>query len=368
VTEDDCRQALRTLAAKMPVTDMGDVAVARARQLQWRRNASEIAVVAVIIASAIAVPLTVLAGPNRSQPVATGTRSMGTEPVGAAFQVGDPPMTVIGGLPNQDPTCQPDQVTGSGTFQRTADGVAAVVDLSSTAECVLLLGSDGPRLLAADGTTLPVQDRPDPDKTNPATYNAAWVQGPRRSLGFAWNGSWCGPAPQTVMIALQRGAVTVPVNGPSPVCNQTSDSRIIVGSQDYRQGPVQPAPPRWRYLTARLSAPASVSGPDIHGMTVTLVNSSAADVPLNPRPRYCIGVRDRHGDGTQCERLRPLFHGNATLQVPANSALTLPLPTQSIREDWQNLKGKAITLTFTMTGVPNSTTTTTTNRAASSRP
>jgi hypothetical protein len=97
---------------------------------------------------------------------------------------------------------------------------------------------------------------------------------------------------------------------------------------------------------------------------VTFTNSSDQPVVLGPKPTYEIGVHDKYGDGTDGEGERTLPVRGGARTVPAQGSLRVDLPTQSIVDDYRNLRGKRVTATFAMAGVPTASTTSELDHAA----
>lgn len=275
-------------------------------------------------------------------------------PAPVAFEVAGPPVLVIGGIPDRRPTCRPRQVTGKALLRPSPDGVLGVVKLSSAAKCNVRLAGTAPSVLDAKGRRLAVPVESNLDTNNPATNNN-WAVERTASEGFAWDGSWCGRQPVRLRVALPRGSVVTRLSGSPPACSETTGSRLIVGVTGLAGQPTEAAPPEWRYLSAQLEIGGIAGvGPALHAMSVTFTNSSSQAVELIPA-RYCIGAHDKYGDGTDCEASRVLTKHDRT--IPADGALTLPVPDQSLSEDYRDLRGRRITVAFAMAGVPTATTT-----------
>jgi hypothetical protein len=258
-------------------------------------------------------------------------------------------------------TCRAGEVHDTATTRRSPDGVVSVVTLTTDHKCDIRVGELNPTLYDAGGDPLPV-----PVVANADTINPAENQGtaPFTTLGFAWDGSWCGASAASVAVPLIDGRVRSPLDGPQPSCTGSSTANIIPGAFGYPGDPVQGAPPEWRYLTVSFHVPAVTRSPGLVHPHVTFTNSSDQPIVLGPTPTYEIGVRDKYGDGTdgEGERVLPLLAGART--VPALGTLRVDLPTQSIVDDYRNLRGAQVTATFAMAGVPTASTTSTLDHAA----
>lgn len=280
-----------------------------------------------------------------------------TDPVvpDVAFLVAPAPYLIIGGpyLPRR--TCRVDEVHATATSRRSPDGVVSVVALTTKRRCDIRVGKLRPTLYDAEGNHLSVPVVADADTTNPAGNQGS---APFTTLGFAWDGSWCGPVAAIVAVPLTDGTVRTRLSGPQPGCSGSTSTTIVPGAFGYPGEPVQAAPPKWRFLTASFHVPAVTRSSSLVHPAVIFTNSSDHPIVLGPTPTYEIGVRDRYGDGTDGEgrETLPIQPGKNT--VPARGSLRVNLPTESIVEDYSDLRGKQITATFAMAGVPTASTTT----------
>jgi hypothetical protein len=245
--------------------------------------------------------------------------------------------------------------------RRSPDGVIAVVTLTTEHKCDIRVGDLSPTLYDAQRDSLDVPVGADADTTNPAG-NQGWI--PFTTLGFAWDGSWCGASAATVAVPLKKGTAEANLSGPQPGCTGSSTAMIIPGAFGYPGEPVQGAPPEWRFLTASFHVPAVTRSPDLVHPHVTFKNSSDQAVVLGPTPTYQIGVFDKYGDGTEGEGEHALPVRAGARTVAAHGSLRVDLPTQSLVEDYRNLRGKRITTTFAMAGVPSASTTSELDHAA----
>src|SRR6201999_4600340 len=137
-----------------------------------------------------------------------------------------------------------------------------------------------------------------------------------------------------------------------PSCAGSSSTSIVPGAFGYPGDPVQGAPPEWRFLTITFHVPAVTRSPRFVHPSATFSNSSDQPVVLGPRPTYEIGVHDKYGDGTTGEGERTLPLQNGDRVVPAGGSLRVDLPTQSLVDDYRDLRGRRVTATFAVAGVP----------------
>jgi hypothetical protein len=271
-----------------------------------------------------------------------------------SFRVAPAPYLIVGGAYMPRRTCKAVEVHAAAMVRRSPDGVVDVVTLTTKRQCDIHVGDLRPTLYDAQHQLLDVPVVADADKTNPAE-NQGWT--PLTTLGFAWDGSWCGASATTVAVPLTKGTVQAMLSGPQPGCTGSSTAVIVPGAFGYPGDPVQSAPPEWRFLTAAFHVPAVTRSPALVHPYVTFENSSDQPVVLGPTPTYQIGVHDKYGDGTdgEGEHAVPLHTGART--VPAHGSLRVDLPTQSLVNDYRNLRGKRITTSFAMAGVPTASTT-----------
>lgn len=271
------------------------------------------------------------------------------------FRVAPPPLPYSGvpSIPRR--TCRASEVRGVAGARHAADGVVVDLILTTKHQCDIQVGALRPRLYDVDGNRLHVPVVANADTINPAQNPKG---GPFTTMGFAWDGSWCGAPVATVAVPLTKGRVYAKFVGLGPDCKGTTNSTIIPGVFGYPGGPVQAAPPEWRFLTASLHIPAVTRSPAFAHPYVTFSNPTDHLIVLNPVPMYEIGVHDKYGDGTagEGERRLPVYGGSMT--VPAHGSLLVHLPTQTIVEDYRNLRGPRATATFAIAGVPTAETTT----------
>lgn len=271
-----------------------------------------------------------------------------------AFRVAPPPLMYVGGVYQPRRSCKPAEISAAATTRRSPDGVVAVVTLTTQRKCDIHVGDLDPTLDDADGNSLGVPVVSDADTANPA-MNPGWS--PFTTFGFAWDGSWCGAPAATVLVPLKKGTARAALSGPQPGCAGSSSATVVPGTFGYPGDPVQAAPPEWRFLTASLHVPKVTRSPRFVDPYVVFTNSSDQPAVLGPTPTYEIGVHDKYGDGTDGEGERRLPAQPAGRTVPAQGSLRVNLPSQSIVEDYRNLRGRRVTATFAIAGVPTASTT-----------
>jgi hypothetical protein len=261
---------------------------------------------------------------------------------------------IVGGISRPQRTCKATEVHATASVRRSPDGVIDVVALTTKHKCEIHVGDLNPTMYDAQHNALDVPVVANEDTANPA-QNEGWT--PPTTLGFAWDGSWCGAVAATVGIPLTKGAVEATLSGPEPACMGSSTAILIPGAFGHPGNPVQGAPPEWRYVTASFHVPAVTRSPALVHPRVTFTNSSDQPVVLRPTATYAIGVRDKYGDGTEVLGLHPLRLPADANTVTAHGSLRVELPSESIVEDYRNLRGRRITATFAMAGVPDASTT-----------
>jgi hypothetical protein len=317
-------------------------------------------VIAIAVCSLALLPTGLAAHAGSGAPAGQPTRPK-TLARDRAFLVAPAPYTSIGGPPTPRRTCRAAEVHATATARRSPDGVVTVVALTTKHTCDIHVGELHPTLYDAEGNRLGVPVVADADPVNPAENEGS---APFTTLGFAWDGSWCGASAATVAVPLTKGSVHTKLTGPQPRCTVSSAVTIVPGAFGYPGEPVQGAPPEWRFLIVSFHVPAVTRSPGFVHPYLRFTNSSDQPVVLGPTPTYEIGVHDKYGDGTdgEGERTLPLHAGART--VAAQGSLRVDLPTQSIVEDYRDLRGKRVTATFAMAGVPTASTTSELDHAA----
>lgn len=249
--------------------------------------------------------------------------------------------------------CGATQIQASAVTRRSAEGVVGVISIHGRG-CGLQISPIRLRLLGSNGRPLLVGQAPG----NPV--NAAFSVRPdivegggSASLGFAWIGFYCGPAPTSVEIRLFGEPFQIPLSGPIPTCTLGLTSALVPGVVEYPGSPVIPAPVAWESLRARLVLPAAVPLGPIP-LTVVLTNVSTRDVSLAvPCPSYqtvltyVTGSSDSanaiESQGDLCSR---------ALTVRAGKSLRLDLGHLDGPGLTDGSQGVAATVTWSMAGVP----------------
>ena len=266
----------------------------------------------------------------------------------AAAGPGDP-LSRGGAGPRQLP-CRVAQISTSAVTTRSADGVVGVITIIGRG-CSLDVSPVKLRLLSAHGTPLAVGDslgnpinpifatRPD----IPEGYGSI-------RIGFAWNGSYCGPAAATVELNLYGQPFPIALRGPSPGCVVGLTSSLVAGIVDGPDAPVVPPPLAFEALRARVVLPATVPRGPVP-VTVVLTNAGSHDVSLaSPCPTYRISLTHivdfsdvtTDSDADLCSR---------ALTVRAGSSLRVSMGRLDAPGLVQSDEGDRITVTWSMAGV-----------------
>jgi hypothetical protein len=180
-----------------------------------------------------------------------------------------------------------------------------VVELNGTAfyhrklggrfRCALPI-SKGPRaLLGPNGQRLAVP-RGRADRINPAAtpYSSFDLMNGTAAWGFGWFGSYCGVRPRWVVMKLQQhgGELRVPYDGPTPQCPTDAAtptaSTLTDGPAGAADSPVQPAPPSFLSLTTSAQFIGSTTDAQPAPVEVTISDTGAQPVALNPCPLYVL--------------------------------------------------------------------------------
>lgn len=259
------------------------------------------------------------------------------------FEVQAPMLSpVFGGLgPQPHDPCATTDVNARGELRRTFDGVVGVVVLSTTKDCSVFV--DGtPMLVDAVGRALQVPyDNPDPTTAEFTKSGLhADFNGGEGRIGFAWRGSWCGPAATALQLSLSETAqpnpspgpmLTVPLTGPSPECTGSSASTFVPGYVHGVGWPthpmdsgVLPAQPSWSALVAQVTV-KSLDLADVR-VSVTLHNPSSTSVVLQPCPRFTIAIYNGYADGSFEPEHDALFPCGADPIIAPHESRTYALP------------------------------------------
>ncbi len=264
-----------------------------------------------------------------------------------SYAVGLPPFFLgLGGPALQMyPACARGLVAASETTVGAVDGVVGVLSLAAQ-QCSLTPDAKSIALLDAKGRRLAVKT----SAGNPVNAAAALRSDTPGSLrvGFAWTGSWCGPRPAFVEIAVRGEAVRARYTGPVPACRKESSGKLVPGIVGYADTPVEPAPVAWQALRAQVVVPTTRAGGKLV-VAVTLTNPTRDDISLaSPCPTYAMTVSyessgsEVGGGGDFCDRaLVVKAGGSITLRpaVPADS------PVRALAA------GDHIIVTWSMAGV-----------------
>jgi hypothetical protein len=172
--------------------------------------------------------------------------------------------------------------------------------------------------------------------------------------GFSWRGSWCGASARKVLVSLHGGAgITGPVHGRSPGCDGTSTAVVYRGIDGGPGYPVQPAPPSWERLRARLQVPDVPAGSDQVHPTVTLANPTGASISLAPCPSYTLLLESN--DGAEVNGYdHPFPCPRKARVIGAHRSVSIPLPPQTFDRP---AHGGKVTVQIGMAAIPQAKTT-----------
>jgi hypothetical protein len=304
--------------------------------------------------------------------------------------------------------CAKGQVHGSVRFHRVSSGVEGVVTLWSTgteaadgsASCSLSGASTSGRLVAASGAPVPVPVTPTGvDTINPpgsfpvivgARGGAESGDGGPASLIVDWSGSYCGPPPAALDLALVTDIeaestaasaplvvpVRLPVSGPAPVCSSDSHStgRVSVGFAGQAGQVGQPVPTDRRLLVPVIRAPESVHAtttPVSFPYEVTLNNPAATPVALQPCAGFILQVTGSVYAGAPnpptevltvpVDARSRLNCGAAPKVVPAGGSVTFSMEFDSsdtgVGGGFSVVPDQTVHLSWAIVGAPTATTT-----------
>ncbi len=241
---------------------------------------------------------------------------------------------------------------------KAADGVLGRIALSEPG-CQLDPNLATLRLLDAAGRPLPVSPGKG-DETNGAAgayarfpQSEGWVR-----IGFAWTGSYCGPAAAAVELRVNGAWVRALLDGVQPACVGARTSALVPGVVGRPGEPLSPVPASWRTLHARVIIAARQSGPVIP-VSVELTTTGTRPVSLtSPCPSYTgysqlgdIGsggfVTQVGAGGLLCDRAYVVEPG-----VPLRIVLRpYAFPTFSDIPRTRVVSGDPITVVFSMAGL-----------------
>ena len=312
------------------------------RRLEALLGAAALMTVVVVSGVVVALTDTSPASSPVAEAVSTPDRNF------AAAIPGDP--LSRGGAGLRQPACRVSQITTSAVTTRSADGVVGVITIIGRG-CSLDVSPLKLRLLSALGTRLAVGDsfgnpinptfstRPD----IPEGYGSI-------RIGFAWNGSYCGPPAAEIELDLYGQPFPIALKGPSPPCIVGLTSSLAPGIVDGPGVPVIPAPLAFEALRARVVLPGTVPRGPVP-VTVVLTNVGTHDVSLaSPCPAYRISLTHIVDFAEQTTFTNADLCSRA-LTVRAGGSLRLPLGRQDAPGLVRSDEGDRITVTWSMAGV-----------------
>ena len=278
-----------------------------------------------------------------------------------AYAVAAPPDTSTGGgAVLKPPDCSPESLQTAATTRVAADGVLGLVTLHGKG-CAIETDPSTIRLVDASGKALPVA-LSGGNPTNPAGSKRPDIAQYAGDvvMGFAWTGSYCGPATVSVRVTVLFRNVLVPLHGPAPTCRKGGASTLVRGVLKEPGEAVEPAPLAWKSLRARIVLPATMGQGSI-ALVVVLTNSGKAPVSLaDPCPDYLTTTSLAHGPygrqaisvygggGDLCSHALVVKPGNPlTLNLG-----TLAFPAFSDLPRTPTVPGDPVTVTWSMAGVP----------------
>ena len=172
------------------------------------------------------------------------------------------------------PACRISALRATATTRATADGVVGVVSIVGGDLCSISPNVTALRLLDANGKPLHVPTSSGNTVNQPPTESSysfgvstgrmpsAGKHAPDLSstaarIGFAWSGTYCGPAAASVEISIEGHQIRATISGPGPTCKRQASSVLIPGTLGAAGQGVVPAPMSWRALRARLVLPST---------------------------------------------------------------------------------------------------------------
>jgi hypothetical protein len=180
--------------------------------------------------------------------------------------------------------------------RRAAHGVVGVIQLEGD-HCSLNDATGPTALLDAGGRRLDLTSTGLPRVNPPMNYAVDDLLASGRLLwGFAVWGSWCGPAPASVLVSVSgnpawAAGLKVPLTGAMPTCEGASRAVLQAGIPGYEADPVLPPPPDWAGLkvTARVDSTTPALAP-LSGLAITISNPTTAPISLSPCPSYVLQI------------------------------------------------------------------------------
>ncbi len=340
--------------------------------------------VPVTLAAAVAlVVVAVTIGLNIRHDAAPASPVKPTPPVPAvpdpSFAVAAPPDFHHGGaLSLVAPACRVTALQATAKTRATADGVVGVVSVTGGDLCSItpdlasmrLLDANGHPLRVAAGRGNTVNPPPTEDTFSfgvstgrlPSGRHAPDLSSTGALIGFAWSGTYCGPAAASVEMTIQGRPVRAAISGPRLACRQPASSVLVPGTLGGAGQGVVPAPVSWRALRARLVLPATFT-PGPIPVVVVVSNTGREPVTLSdPCPTYVARGTLRSADGESgfglpfanlCDLSRVIAPGKSvTLRLPS-----MEFPTTKIFPQLKVRSGDLLTVTWSIAGVPTATAT-----------
>ena len=297
------------------------------------------------------------------------------------FAVAAPPDFHHGGAASLvAPACRISALRATATTRATADGVVGVVSIVGGNLCSISPNVTALRLLDANGKPLHVPTSSGNTVNQPPTESSysfgvstgrmpsAGKHAPDLSstaarIGFAWSGTYCGPAAASVEISIEGHQIKATISGPGPTCKRQASSVLIPGTLGAAGQGVVPAPMSWRTLHARLVLPSTFT-PGPIPVVVVLTNTGSQTVVLsNPCATYVARGSLDSSSGSSgfglpnanlCDLPRMLGPGKSvTLTLPS-----MDFPSTKIFPQLRVQRGDLLTVTWSIAGVPTATATT----------
>ncbi|MCW2545708.1 MAG: hypothetical protein JWN96_168 [Mycobacterium sp.] len=273
---------------EQPVPDLDLHWPAQTRGQRWIAPLAVAAAVALVVGGVLAVASW---HHDSAQPPAKPSPATVIQP-DRNFAVAAPP-AILGhsSAPNigaSPPTCNPRAVTASAVTHPAADGVMGLIALAPGSDCSVRSKLGDIRLLDAAGKALnlPLGKGNQINNFASSDTTATRLYGPVR-VGFAWTGSYCGPAPSSIEINVNGTWLRAPFHGAVPACATRTDGELIVGGVGAPSQPVIPPPLAWKALSARLVLPRTVKSDRAIELNVVLTNKSTIPVSLSaPCPTW----------------------------------------------------------------------------------
>jgi len=351
---------LAALAERIPVTDMVERSVRHGHRIRMKRRSALGAVGVAVLVGAVVVPLSLRgsSGPAGSLRVGSGHGVVNAQPLlsskrqDESFDVGaSGGFLSDGGIPPPWSACPLATIRAGASLRATRYGEAGVVTLVA-ARCKLDYHLTVVGLVDSSGNLLSVPLAGDPDSTNlPGSTGEATEYG-KAIAGFSWSGSWCGPPAAAVRVRMGPGYLDVPLTGPQPTCQGTSNSQLVAGVIGNIGQAVQPPPAAWADLSINFAIGPNLTHSALSGMAITFQNSTSVPIYLSPTPTYILDYQDVHGDGSSTGGV-VLTRPGQQLVVRARSTLTVHLPDTPVSVRDTFAPNSTITVLVTIAGMPS---------------